>query len=329
MKKTMKLALLTVLSLGLVACGGTSSTTESTSETTKPSETTPAVTHTLSVEVKGTTKVDSTITFVATLDKSPIADQASVTYTCSDATAMEINGNKATLKKAGTYTVTASVKASDDQTVTTTFDVEITEGYQYTDIATATTAAEGEIITVKGVVSAIVPKVYNNKYSDSAVYISDNTGSLYVYDYEFAQQVQMGDEVIVSGKAAVFYNAFQMSYPATLLEKTATGVATPEPTYAIDSTIADIKAKEDVRENHNKTYKIHAKLTKTVTSYTKYTLTDSTDSIDIYSQTGNIGCPELEWLDAYVSEDTEYDFAYTINSYKDKWRGVVTYVWAA
>ena len=331
MKKTLKLALLAALSFSLVACGEPTPS-EGPSTSTTPTEPAPtdkptAVVHALTVEVKGTTKVDSTITFIATLDNSPLAQQDKVTYTCSDAEAMEITGNKAVLKKAGTFTMTASTVAADGQTVTTTFEVVATQGYQYTDIATAMQANPGDEITVKGVVSAFVPKMYNNNPSANGYYVSDATGCLYVYDYASAEQVELGDEIIIKGTADVFYNAFQMKFPTELLEKTGTGVATPEPTYAIESTIAEFTAKPDVRENHNKTYKIHGKLTKTVTTYTKYTLTDSTGNINIYSQTGDAGCPELSWLDQYL--DKELDFAYTLNGYKNKWRGVVTYVWGA
>ena len=102
MKKKIGLLTLALLSVGLVACGGESTPTEGPATDTpteqpteKPTET--PVIAVLSINVSGEKKVGEVITFVAFLDDIPLTSQSDVTYTCSDAEAMEINRNKATL----------------------------------------------------------------------------------------------------------------------------------------------------------------------------------------------------------------------------------------
>ncbi len=174
MKKT-KLITLLGLSLLLVGCGNKTSdtgVTPTSDNKTSTSSGTSDELHTLSVEITGKKIVGETITFVAKLDNSPISPLSDVTYTCAETDAMDIVAHKATLKKAGTFSVTASYK-----NVTTKFDVVVEEETSNViTIAEALKAANDTPtpMTVRGVVTSTYGKGGT---------IDDGTGSITIYSW--------------------------------------------------------------------------------------------------------------------------------------------------
>ncbi|MDY6063667.1 MAG: Ig-like domain-containing protein, partial [Candidatus Enterosoma sp.] len=175
MKKKIGLLTLALLSFGLVACGGESTPTEGPATDTpteqpteKPTET--PVIAVLTINVSGEKKVGEVITFVAFLDGSPLTSQSDVTYTCSDAEAMEINGNKATLLKAGTFTVNAAHKNGAKASV----ELTIEEGQKLLTIAEAKQANDGTLVHIQGKITAS---------AGTSAFIADETGGMYIYNW--------------------------------------------------------------------------------------------------------------------------------------------------
>ncbi len=177
MKKA-KLITLLGLSLLLVGCGGktsASNTTTAPDSSDSTSNTQNVVTHNLTVDVTGEKTVGQVVTFVAKVDNSPVS-QSKVTYTCSDSEAMTITANKATLNKAGTFTVSASYIEGD---VTATATIEVVVEEDASDVisiqqALAAATDKPQAMTIRGVVTSLYGKGGT---------IDDGTGSIAVYSW--------------------------------------------------------------------------------------------------------------------------------------------------
>lgn len=91
------------------------------------------------------------------------------------------------------------------------------------NIATAQMEAEtSTTVDVIGVVSAIHYSAYRGALSESGCYLTDSTGTIYVYGYSLAQEVEVGDKVSVNAVTANYYGSIQLSGP-TLVETISTG----------------------------------------------------------------------------------------------------------
>ena len=214
MKKKIGLLTLALLSFGLVACGGESTPTEGPATDTpteqptekpteKPTET--PVIAVLTIKVSGAKKVGEVITFVAFLDGSPLTSQSDVTYTCSDAEAMEINGNKATLLKAGTFTVNAAHKNGAKASV----ELTIEEGQKLLTIAEAKQANDGTLVHIQGKITAS---------AGTSAFIADETGGMYIYNWWYEsddtavnnKKFTAGDSVDMVAQVASYNSAKQL-----------------------------------------------------------------------------------------------------------------------
>ena len=213
MKKKIGLLTLALLSFGLVACGGESTPTEGPATDTpteqptekpteKPTEAPVAV---LTINVSGEKKVGEVITFVAFLDGSPLTNQSDVTYTCSDAEAMEINGNKATLLKAGTFTVNAAHKNGAKASV----ELTIEEGQKLLTIAEAKQVKDGTLVHIQGKITAS---------AGTSAFIADETGGMYIYNWWYEsddtavnnKKFTAGDSVDMVAQVASYNSAKQL-----------------------------------------------------------------------------------------------------------------------
>lgn len=174
MKKNFGLALLALLSVGMVACGGNTDKTSNGSQ-----DVAPTVDAKLQISVTGNLTVGETVTFVAKYDGSPVAPQTDVKYT-ADAAAMDITGNKAVLKLAGEQTVKATYVTSAGATAYNEFKIIVEEAAKVTPIAEVKKlAVEGKYtpVLVRGVVQAT---------SGTSAFIADNTDGIYMYNWYFA-----------------------------------------------------------------------------------------------------------------------------------------------
>ena len=174
MKKNFGLALLALLSVGMVACGRNDSNISNGDQVSAP-----VADEKLQISVTGKLVVGETITFVAKYDGSPIAPQTDVKYT-ADAAAMDITGNKAVLKLAGEQNIKANYVTSDGASVYNEFKITVEEGAKVTSIADAKKLAKsGEYtpVLIRGVVQAS---------SGTSAFIADNTDGIYMYNWYFA-----------------------------------------------------------------------------------------------------------------------------------------------
>lgn len=317
MKKFARLSLLALLTFG------TMSTTVACGDKIQYSD------HVMTIAVSGSATVGQNITLIATIDNSPVVDQMSVTYSCSDAEAFSIAGNELTCNKEGTFTVNAEIVLEGEK-LKTIGSVEITVAGA-TTIADVKAAAEGDAVVVSGVVTSFVGGVSPSKeYSANGFYLSDTTGSIYVFGYKVANQVQRLQEVTISATVGSYNGTLQLTSPE-LVEVLNENVAMPDPSaYVIEGkTVTDIYNTPKSEAIAGKTYKVNCKITTYGTTYMNYEIIDSKGTfINIYSSASDIKCPENAWLDQY-NDGTYYDVAFYVNSMsqKGKWRGNIVYVW--
>ena len=316
MKKFARLSLLALLTFG------TMSTTVACGDKIQYSD------HVMTIAVSGSATVGQKITLIATIDNSPLADQKSVTYSCSDAEAFTFAGNELTCNKEGTFTVNAEIVLEGEK-LKTIASVEITVAGA-TTIADVKAASQGEAIVVSGVVTSFVGGVANNEYSANGFYLSDTTGSIYVFGYKVANQVQRLQEVTISATVASYNGTLQLASPE-LVEVLNENVEMPDPSaYVIEGkTVTDIYNTPATEAIAGNTYKVNCKITTYGTTYMNYEIIDAAGTfINIYSSASDIKCPENAWLDEY-NDGTFYDVAFYVNSMskKGKWRGNIVYIW--
>lgn len=174
MKKNFGLALLALLSVGMVACGGNTDKTSNGSQ-----DVAPTVDAKLQISVTGKLTVGETVTFVAKYDGSPVAPQTDVKYT-ADAAAMDITGNKAVLKLAGEQTVKATYVTSAGATAYNEFKFTVEEA------AKATPIAEVKKLAVEGKYTPVLVRGVVQATSGTSAFIADNTDGIYMYNWYFA-----------------------------------------------------------------------------------------------------------------------------------------------
>ncbi len=181
MKKKFGLALLALLSVGMVGCGNKNSDTGNVTDNTADTSSAEVKDEKLTITVSGNLKVGETVTFVAQYDGSPIVSQTTaVSYKASDATVMDITGNKATLKTAGTHSVRATYKTDAGTSVYNDFTVTVEDAAKAITIAEARALAKNDTYTpvlVRGVVQAT---------SGTSAFIADSTGGIFIYNWYFA-----------------------------------------------------------------------------------------------------------------------------------------------
>ncbi len=246
MKKKFGLALLALLSVGLVGCGNKTSDSTSNNTGTSDNSTNPVEDTKLEIAVSGSQKVGETITFVAKYDGSPITPQSNVSYKAADATVMDITGNKATLKTAGTHSVRATYKTDAGASVYRDFTFTVEDATQAITIAEARALAkDGEYtpVLVRGVVTAT---------SGTSAFLADSTGGIYVYNWYFANTDTasvsnyswvLGMSVEVYAYVTAYYKAPQLTGSIKNSDNTYTDL---DGKYAmkIDDEITPIDAKE-------------------------------------------------------------------------------------
>jgi len=177
-------------------------------------------------------------------------------------------------------------------------------------------------VVVKGVVSGFHYGTYNDQPSISGCYLTDETGTVYVFGFAFAQSVLKGDEVIVEATVAEYKTYKQLS-EASLVEKVSSGNTISTAGAITDKTVAQIAG--DLTSNYTgAAYIFSGVQIKKVqgTDYVSYALEDKDGkAINLYSS-GNSS--EFSWLDQYSGKEVKVLFAINSqNSAGTKWRGHV------
>ena len=187
-------------------------------------------------------------------------------------------------------------------------------------VAEAIAADQGDTVTVRGVVSGFHWGTYNDANSVQGCYITDATGTIYVYGYLVAQEVEKGDDVVLSATVGAYKENVQLTSP-TLVQTVSKGNAISSAAAVTDKTVADLAA--DLTTDYDtKTYIFEGvQVVKIVTStYQNYTIEDKSGSaINLYSAADS---SEFAWLDEYIGKELNVlFFVNSQNSKGTKWRG--------
>lgn len=256
--------------LGLASCGGNNSTTTAPSSTVAPSATTTTVvpsTTTTVVPSTPSSTVDPTEetkelidTALSQLEISGTIESSTLTlkttgiggvrfsYTSSNPDVISITEGAATVNRPAfgeedaTVTITA-IGILDDvessKTFTVTVKALVDDSISVSEIKSSKT---GTAIKAHGVVSGIV-FASNDETGEKyrlGFYLTDSTGTIYVYGPQVAANVSVGNEVYFSGSADEHNSIKQISSPANL--KVLSETSTVDWTSVIkDKTIVDVK----------------------------------------------------------------------------------------
>ena len=196
------------------------------------------------------------------------------------------------------------------------------EEIQYITVSEALSSKLNAVVVVKGVVSGFHYGTYQEQPSIQGCYLTDETGTIYVYGYILAQSVEKGDEIIIEAKVAEYKTFKQLSEPS-LVEAVSKGNNISVAGAKTDKTVAQISA--DLSTNYTgAAYIFEGVQIKKLqgSDYISYVLEDKDGkAINLYSS-GNSS--EFAWLDQYTGKELKVLFAINSqNSAGTKWRGHV------
>lgn len=260
----------------------------------------------------------------------------SISWESSDKAVIKI-GNLAEIEGVSYYTANVT-RASEDKEVELTATVEMASGLssqksfrvkvikaekeevKYITVTEALASKLNAVVTVKGVVSGFHYSIYQEQLSAQGCYLTDETGTIYVYGYILAQAVEKGDEVIIEATVAEYKTFKQLSTP-TLVETVSKGNVIPTTAAVKDKTIAQISA--DLSTNYTgAAYVFEGVQIKKIqgTDYVSYAVEDKDGkAINLYSS-GNSS--EFAAYDQYLGKELKVLFAINSqNSAGTKWRG--------
>ena len=243
-----------------------------------------------SIYVYGTYSADGSIGYAAMTDKPYKGDE--VLLHC---TLQNYNGTKE-VKNARLIDFKKNEQTVDES--------------QYTEmtIAQARDAEKGAKVKVDGVVARIT---YANGYIPMGVFLVDETQSIYVYDGDLAQRVQVGNKVTILGSKAYWIleseqnNAEKFGYKGCCQLDEVTLVDLDNGTYEFDkswiqtSTVKDI-LETPVTENITSTiYKVNALIKKVDGSgFVNYYINDLDGTTGSYTYSQCNG-GDFSWLDEF------------------------------
>ncbi len=167
---------------------------------------------------------------------------------------------------------------------------------------------------VVGIVSAIHYSTYNGALSEQGCYLTDKTGTIYVYGFALAQEVKVGDKVNISAVTASYYGGIQLSGP-TLNEIISSGNSIPTNAVVKGKDIAYLNTLSAV--NAGETFEVTGKVT--IDSYGNYYISDDAgNSFLLYASEKSgtndrdtLGYPEFAFLDDF--KDKTGTFVVVVN----------------
>lgn len=237
--------------IGLASCGATeepTSTPSTTSQTQTVTSTPSTTTTTPSTPTSTPSSNPSTSTvdpeaeakevMQAALDQLSIQSEintSSITlattgiggvtlaYTSSNADVITVNGGVLTVTQPsfGQANVEVTITATailDDYTLTKNFKVTVKalEDHSKT-IAEIKTITDGTFVEARGVVTGFLyAEGDNDPEFRAGFYLTDSTGTIYVYGANTAATVEVGNEVYFSGEVSVYKSAKQIKSPKNL-----------------------------------------------------------------------------------------------------------------
>ena len=334
--------------VGLASCGGEENTPTPTptpsvepSETPSEPDTEPSESQTPSIN-QDALKVEQALKAL-TLDsiqnenfelKVLGAGNVTITWTSSNTDVISIDGASATVVRPGftgqnaTVTLTATaISGTEQDSKEFTVTVEKLEDESIT-VAEAKALELNDTSYIRGIVTGYCYNKSEDGGFAAGFYVTDATGTIYVYGSQTASEVALGDEVYLKGTRAVYSNGMQMSSPDDVQiisqnnEADWTAVIT-------DKTIADIQSNIDVTNNNlsSNVYNLTVKIYKD--SYGNYGLEDLNNSgktLGVYLGGSKGTAPEAysTLLEAYIGQIVNVKYVVnSTNSSGDKWRGHV------
>lgn len=244
-KRALLLSALALFAMPLVACNGTGNNSSSAPNTTT-SEAETNQDKQIVESVLASLSVPETASNNFTLVTSG-AGGATISWTSSNPEVIAIDGGTAVV----TASLTEDLKATLTATVTKgsesgqkTFEVSVPKR-EFMSVNDVREAEIDTAVTFKAIVSGFT--YYNDGGKHGGTYVTDETGTIMVFGSDFAEQVVIGDELVISGTRAEYQKSMQVS-SATITSKLSEGNAIPT-----DSFITGKHVKEVVNEmNENK-----------------------------------------------------------------------------
>lgn len=182
-------------------------------------------------------------------------------------------------------------------------------GYTEGTIADAYKADVESKMVVEGVVARIT---YANGMSPNGLFLVDYTGSIYIYDYDIAASVNIGDTIKIAGTRKNFILETELNQAQILgyegaiqlAEATLVSLVQTDIEFSKDGieevTIKDLLETDPTEENiTGKIYKVHAFINEVAgTGFTNFYINDLDDLTGSYSYSMNNG-NDFTWLRPY------------------------------
>ncbi len=198
-----------------------------------------------------------------------------------------------------TVTATYGDKTATD---TCTIKVTVADNIDSITVGEAIDSANDTVVTVKGIVG---PSLVNQ----TGFYLIDNTGVIAVrVDATAFEGLQLGHEIIVEGKRTITKDGggqICIDSAVILTNKYGKNEYSTE-SFITGKTLADICGLADTPEQTTSVYVITATVTKGGNAYyTNFYLGDGTNSLTLYSSSGN----QYSWLDQFVDQTVTLEVA--------------------
>lgn len=321
MKKVLSLLLAVLAFFTLIGCGAKKTTTQTTENTTNSD----SMDQRAIDAAKESVEISTTVTEDFTLPTSA-AGGVSIAW-ASNHKAIAISGQTATVTcpefEDGDANVTLTATFTcGSLTATKEFNVVVTKKEQIVvdsiSIAEALASSKNTEVTIKGVVGHIFMGKYNDAISAQGIHVVDETGAIYVFGYNTAQMVSVGQEVVISGVIDDYYGAKQIKSP-NLIKATGDNLAVSYASALRGVTISDISA-GSVEDFASKLYILEGSSIEKNESYGSYKIKQGSTTINVYSAGDST---EYAWLDSYLGQTglNILFFASGTNS-SGKWRGI-------
>lgn len=278
--------------------------------------------------------VDSTITENFTLTTKGTGNVA-ISWASDNTAVISISEGNATVVRPQFNQSDATVKLTatlvlGQVTKTKEFTVTVTKLVDESKTVSAIKAlTEGDKTTAKGVVSGFV-YAESDVSKRSGFYLTDSTGTIYVYGMDAAKDLAVGDEVYFNAEFDLYYGAPQLKSTANLVKLSSenevdfTGVVTGKTV----SELASAANPGDTTTNQGNVYDLLVYLEKIETSsYVNYRVCDPTDTtkyLNIYFKSTIVPGEDYEFtqfLDKNVNSYCRVKFYMYGTSSSGKWRG--------
>ena len=257
-------------------------------------------------------------------------ENVTVSYTSSDDSVMTFTtkDDKVYFECPGSGSATVTITATyGNYTASETVSIQgiNLDNLSYVDVQTAINTQKDEMVTVRGIVG---PSLVNR----DGFYLIDETGmiAIIVNDTAIFQTIEIGHEVVITGKRDLFHNgkgdwAGQIALTGAIVEANLYGNNEYNTSFFItDKTLADFYALNANDQHSNEVYVLKAVVTvERAEKYSKIYLTLGATQVTLYSS----GANQYEFLLAYENQEVTVELAPCNWNNKKFWAGCVLAVY--